>query len=104
MISPLLKNYQLKTAKKSNSAMVVICLQSPMFQWYKSFSSTLEKILLILCLEDLAKLEVNFKCTLSDISNVVFCPAIFWEEDDYGFFTGSADGMVNYWRVDDAGP
>lgn len=30
--------------------------------------------------------------------------AIFWEEDDLGFFTGSADGVINYWRVDESGP
>ena len=27
---------------------------------------------------------------------------MFWDEDDQGLFTGSSDGQVNYWRIDDA--
>ncbi|EGR31811.1 WD repeat protein [Ichthyophthirius multifiliis] len=30
--------------------------------------------------------------------------SIFWEQDDQGFFTGNTDGIIYYWRVDDAGP
>ncbi|EAR92035.2 WD40 domain protein (macronuclear) [Tetrahymena thermophila SB210] len=42
-------------------------------------------------------------------SNLVFrgsgkVRTIFWEEDDQGFYTGSTDGLVIYWRVDDNGP
>jgi len=28
---------------------------------------------------------------------------IFWEEDDQSFYTGSSDGQVLWWRLEDAG-
>lgn len=28
--------------------------------------------------------------------------SIFWEEDDQSLYTGSSDGQVNYWKIDEA--
>lgn len=60
------------------------------------------KILQILYLEDQEKLEV-IHINIWKVFKLIK-KAIFWEEDDQGFYTGSTDGLVNYWRVDDNGP